>query len=206
MTWRRLFVLVSLRCLTGCGGAPFESTSFGPTPLAGAPSSAGAQAGASSGGRSGGAGGTSEIPDAPSGAAGELSEAGAAPTVPCDVSAWKALAFASSPTSTPALALDGDASTRWQSGEPRAKGQWFELDLGAGVVLQALELHTAAAFDMPQTAALELDGKRIAAAVTAGEGVIRFTFAAPAHIVRVVLVDGTATAWWSIDELGASCE
>jgi hypothetical protein len=73
-------------------------------------------------------------------------------------------------------------------------------------MLQALELHTVAVFDMPQAAALELDGKRIAAAVAAGDGVIRFRFEPePAHIVRVVLVDGAAANWWSIDELGATC-
>jgi hypothetical protein len=211
-----VLVLVSLvRCLTGCGGAPFESTSFGASPLGGAQSSAAAQAGAASGGPSGGtgAGGSiSEIPEAPGGAgeAGSSSteSAGAPPSLgfPCNTSAWQALAFASSPTSTPALALDGDASTHWQSGTPRAAGQWFELDLGAGEMLQALELHTVAVFDMPQAAALELDGKRIAAAVAAGDGVIRFRFEPePAHIVRVVLVDGAAANWWSIDELGATC-
>jgi len=197
--------------LVGCGGAPFESSSLAGSPLAGAPSSAGAQSAGESAGLSGGAasaagsggngGSISEIPDAPSGAGG--AELGAA----CETKAWKASAFAAA-ESPPALAIDGDTSTRWTSGTEREPGQWFALELGAGVVLEQLQFRTPATpADVPSSLELELDGQRVDAAATSPErGLLVLTFpATPASSARLVLTS-SAPSWWSIAEIAGVCQ
>ncbi len=215
-------VVVCLLLSTGCAGAPFESSTLDGSPLAGAQSSAGAPAAGSPAGISGGAGGgaggrpaggsNQETPEAPGGAGGAVLGAageGGAPLelAPCDTSTWQASAFASSVQSTPALAVDADEHTRWTSGEERQAGQWFELDLGAGVVLEQLEIRTSESpNDMPRAAELELDGVRVEATATAADGVLRFTFAAtPATSARVVLTEN-AQLWWSIASVGGLCK
>lgn len=220
----RCLWLVVVLLLVGCGGAPFESSSLTGSPLAGAPSSAGAQSAGESAGLSGGAAGAagnaaaagsiSEIPDAPGGAGGaELGAAGVdsggAPAIhlPCDTKAWKASAFATA-ESPPALALDGDTSTRWTSGIEREPGQWFALELGAGVVLEQLQFRTPATpADVPSSLELELDGQRVDAAATSPErGLLVLTFAAtPANSARLVLTS-SAPSWWSIAEIAAVCQ
>jgi len=216
-------VWLVLLLLVGCGGAPFEASSLAGSPLAGAPSSAGAQSAGESTGLSGGAGAagnvaaggsTSEIPDAPGGAGGaELGgvgvDSGGAPTLhfPCDTKVWKASAFASE-KSQPALALDGDASTRWTSGTEREPGQWFALELGAGVVLEQLQFRTPATpSDLPSSLELELDGQPVDAAATSPErGLLVLTFTPRAvSSVRLVLTS-SAPLWWSIAEIAGVCQ
>ncbi len=222
----RLLWLVLL-LVVGCGGAPFESSSLTGSPLAGAPSSAGAQSAGESAGPSGGAGGVAggnaagnaaggsiqEIPNASGGAGGaELGgagvDSGGAPTIrlACNTSAWKASAFASG--EAPALAIDGDASTRWTSGTAREPGQWFALELGAGVVLERLEIRALATpSDVPSSLELELDGKPVDALLSSPErGLLVLSFpSTPASSARLVLTSSAAT-WWSIAEIAGVCQ
>ena len=44
---------------------------------------------------------------------------------------WVATASASGSGSAPANALDGNALTRWSTGQPQTSGQWFQVDLGS---------------------------------------------------------------------------
>lgn len=223
--WNRavvLFLLVVLaRLVTACGGTPFESSNRPGSPLAGAQSSAGAQSAGASAGLSGGAGagGVPEIPEAPGGAGGDVQaaggaggadvETGGAPTIhlPCDTTAWKPSAFASRPAEPPAAAVDGDTVSRWSSGEPRAEGQWFALELGAGVVLDQLELGTPAyPGDLPSSLELELDGKPVDAAATSpAPGLLVLTFEATAASSARLVLTSSAVSWWSIAELGGRC-
>lgn len=207
--WNRALVLVALvlvvRLLTACSGAPFESSSLTGSQLAGAQSSAGALAAGSSAGLSGGGAGNN--------ASGDGGVAGVdVVAVPhrCDVSTWKASAFATSVylgrLELAAYMLDGDASTRWASGVPREPLQWVQLELGAGVDLVELHLSTAAVDDMPSAVALELDGKATPATLEPAGGVLVIRFAStPATSARLVLT-GSAPAWWSIAELGGLCQ
>ncbi len=226
---RRAVWLVAF-VLAGCGGDPFEPGSFPDSSLAGAQSSAGAQAVGSSAGLSGvagedaggapgelgGAAGSPEIPEAPGGAGGAVQGGGGSggsggvPSVPfpCNVKAWKASAFASSPTQPASLAVDVDAASRWSSGQSREIGQWFALELGAGVVLESLELRTIAApSDVPSSLELELDGKHVDAVATKPEpGRLVLTFApTPATSARLVLTSAALT-WWSIADLSGVCK
>jgi hypothetical protein len=208
--------------LVGCGGDAFEAGSFPDSSLAGAQSSAGAQAIGSSAGLSGvagadagelgGAGGTREIPDAPGGAGGAVlggADSGGAPPIglPCNVKAWKASAFASSATELPALAIDGAPASRWSSGVAREPGQWFALELGAGVVLERLEIRAETPSDVPAELALELDGKAVSALATSpAPGVLQLAFEArSARSARLVLTRSALT-WWSIAEVTAVCQ
>lgn len=209
--------------LVGCGGGdPFTSTELehpDGSELAGAAGAVSIGSGGShepggSGGKpnAGGAqasGGT--LPSADAGQGGEAGEGGTVEpaAVPCVVATWQPSAFASSgkPAETPASAVDGVAATRWSSGASRAAGQWFALELGAGVVLEQLELRTTAyPLDLPDALALELDGKPVAATVSKpAEGVLRLSFKATAASSARLVLTGEALSWWSIGDVAGLC-
>jgi hypothetical protein len=210
----------SVLLLVGCGGAPFEPSSLTGSPLAGAQSSAGAQSAGESSGLSGGAAGaaggsTSEIPEAPGGAGGaELGAAGVdsggAPTIhlPCETQSWTASAFASRDSQPASLMLDGDATSLWTSGTAREAGQWIALELGAGVVLERLELRAAATpADLPIFVGLELDGEPVDAVETSPErGLLVLTFAAQAASSARLVLTSSAPLWWSVAEITGGCQ
>lgn len=213
--------------LLSCGGEPFASSSAGGA--GDAPSLGGSAAGAAgvagavavelgghpaiagAGGVPGclqatpaGAGGE---PSSSAGAGGELGGAPAASSAPCVTSTWRASAFASSADEAPGLAVDGDALTRWQSGQAQAPGQWFALELGGVVELEQLELRNAPGFesDLPAGVGLVLDGKPVASTSSSAGGVLRVAFAATAaRSVRLELVS-SRTSWWTIYEIGGVC-
>ena len=204
--------------LVGCGGGAFEQGSPTGSELAGAAGDAAAGsigtggssmlsgaagvAGKPSPANDGGAGGELEQP-AVAGAGGELEQPAA---VACDRSSWKLEAFASWQAQLPALALDGDAETRWSSGAPRESGQWLALELGAAQTIEALELRTPATpGDLPSSLVVKLDGKATPATFEVSEGLLRVSFAAqPASSVRLEL-DAGALSWWSVAELAGLC-
>lgn len=197
--------------LLGCSGPAFESANPTDAEIAGAPSSAGSHVVGGAVALSGAAGVASgnEAGNSESGAGG-MGGAPDEPLAPCDASTWRASAFASngSPLEPAAQAVDGDASTRWSSGTEREPGQWFGLELGAGVVLAELELQAPASpGDLPPQLALELDGKATPATLReAAPGVLRLAFSpTPATSARLVLTS-SAPSWWSIAEVGGLCK
>lgn len=197
--------------LVGCGGPAFEQASPAGAELAGSPSVAGSLSAGGSGlpereataSGTGGAAGDGGAELVLGGAAGDAS---LPPPHPCDVSAWTAQAFASREAETsPAAALDGSPETRWTSGQAQAAGQWFALELGAGVVLEQLALSAAEPGDVPSLLRLELDGEAVDARATASDGALALAFVArPASSARLVLAT-SAPSWWSIGELQAVC-
>lgn len=212
-----LFVLV----LAGCGGEPFASSSAEP---GGAPSLGGSAAGAELGGSppaptaggssstgkpaavAGGSAGGSAAVAVDAGAGGELGGAPPVPAHACDTSTWTASAFASWTNEPAAFAVDGDPSTRWQSGTPRVDGQWFALELGDLVELEQLELRSAIPEDLPAHVALELDGQPVPSTSSLVGGVLRVSFAVTrASAVRLELVGSSSSDWWTIYEVGGSC-
>jgi hypothetical protein len=212
---RRVLWIVLL--LVGCGGAPFEASSLTGSPLAGAPSSAGAPSAGESSGLSGGAAGAAGGPAATGGAVGAVGGVGAggvdsggaaAIHLACDTSVWKASAFASRENKPPSLAIDGDPSTLWQSGTERAPGQWFALELGAGVVLERLEFRTLASpADLPSSLQLELDGEPVAALATSPElGALVLDFSPRAASSARLVLTSSAPQWWSIAEIAGVCQ
>lgn len=221
-------VVAALLVAIGCGGSPFEQGSTAASELAGAAGDAGAVS-IGSGGSSmlSGAAGEREPGDGGAGrgevepgvggssssGAGGLSSGGlngtggvATKPVACDVSSWEPSAFASLPNGAPAAAVDGSELTHWSSGESQATGQWFALAFPP-VVLEQLELRSLdQPNDVPQTVALELDGKPVAATASSPElGVLRLAFVAKrASSVRLVLTN-SGPLWWSIAELTGTC-
>lgn len=200
--------------LLSCGGEPFGGAGDAPNlggaaagaagavelggqPAIGAGGAAGQQAGAGAGG----------VVALDAGAGGELGGAPPASSGPCATSTWRASAFASSADEGPALAVDGDALTRWQSGQSQASGQWFALELGGAFELEQLELRNATGFesDLPAAVGLVLDGKPVASTSSSAGGVLRVAFAATvARSVRLELVS-SRLSWWTIYEIGGVC-
>jgi hypothetical protein len=187
--------------LIGCGGAEFTAgDANGGAGAAGASSIAG-----------GSSGGAAAAGAAHSTAGGSSGGAAAARSIACDRSAWTATAFASfvdtfgGPSES---ALDGDPSTRWSGGTPQDAGQWFELMLGEGQVLESVQLDNSQfEGDMPTTMALLLDGSAAPSTyVKTAPGHAELKPGAPrsARTARLLLT-GTALNWWSIGEVTARC-
>jgi F5/8 type C domain/Sigma-70, region 4 len=222
---RRFFLLgVALLCLVGCSGEPFASSpagDAGDSPSLGGSGVVGVAGGTQLGGHpaiagAGGVPGLLQQPDAgaggvavlDAGAGGELGGTPATSSEPCITSTWRASAFGSAADEGPALAVDGDVRTRWQSGEPQAPGQWFALELGGVRQLEQLELRNAPGFesDLPAGVDLVLDGKPVASTSSSAGDVLRVSFASTsASSVRLELV-GSRTTWWTIYEIGGVCK
>lgn len=201
--------------VVACGGEPFAgvvpSLGGSASSSAGGPSLGGsAGAGAGAGGQPStqliaGAGGDPE-PSSSAGAGGELGGAPpASSSGPCSTSGWRATAFATWEAEAPALAVDGDPLTRWQSGAAQAPGQWFALELDQVLELEQLELASAIPEDLPAAVDLVLDGKPVTSTSSRAGGVLRVSFApTTARVVRLELVSSSST-WWSIYEVGGLC-
>lgn len=138
--------------------------------------------------------------------------------VALDRSGWIASASATSPYGdVAARALDGDASTRWSSGEGQTPGLWFQVNMLTPQKISGLTLDAGyGAGDYPHAYLVfaSLDGvnwgKSIASGDTDSQGdgayvrpgqVIAITF--PEQLARFIRVldIGSAGNWWSITEL-----
>ncbi len=106
------------------------------------------------------------------------------------------------------LALDGDPKTKWETGRPMKKGDWFQVDLGKIVKIKSIELDTRESpKDFPKTYQLKLslDGTRWASSPKPlpGGPARRLTFRSGqrARFVRfeVASIDGDQP--WSIHEV-----
>ncbi len=121
----------------------------------------------------------------------------------------------------PELAIDGSEDTRFSTGEPQQGDEWLQVDFGEAVALTSVSLaccKVVAGFpesleDYARGWAVRLSDQPLdlgAPVLAAGEGApggIVATFA-PA-VGRYLLVTQTGSAvesWWSVHELGASCE
>jgi len=116
-------------------------------------------------------------------------------------------ASASHKTGTAALAIDGIAETRWDTGAPQLGAEWFQVDLGLVSPVRGVTVDTSASPEgYPGKAALylSLDGKNWGAPVAeqAGAAELRFTFPArEARYVRVCQTGRRETQLWSVHEL-----
>jgi hypothetical protein len=194
----------------GCAGGPFESgrsagssgsTNSVDTGAAGVDDARGTGDGGSPVLAASGTGGSGGVED--SGGTGGAGRPPVEALQPCGV-AWTARAFAGQP----ALAVDGDVSTSWTSGEPRDAGQWLEIDGTAK--LGALELLSPnKPNDLPGTLLVELDGVATATTSTKSAGALRVAFSERlVHSVRLVLdrgVEGGASSWWTVAEITTEC-
>jgi hypothetical protein len=106
----------------------------------------------------------------------------------------------------PAKALDDNMTTRFSTDEDQASGQYLQVDLGATVTFDELEMAVPSAPD-DYARAFHVDvynGKSwttVASCTgTSKTEVVSFP-TQTTHYVKVVLTAGSTTNWWSIDEL-----
>ena len=127
--------------------------------------------------------------------------------VPLPTTGWTATVSSSSSTDVPSRALDGDPATRWSTGQPQANGQFFQVDMGASHLITQVTLDTSgSSSDYPRGYALYLssDGTSWGTPVLTGAGtgpITQLSFAWQGARFLKIVQTGTASNWWSIDEL-----
>lgn len=110
-------------------------------------------------------------------------------------------------------AIDGDATTRWSTGEPQQPGQWFQIDLGYVANARKVVLDTTgSAGDYPReySVYLSTDGSVWGDAVVTGKGSGPITeIALPGQRSRFIKIEQTGKSdglFWSIHELKVEVE
>jgi hypothetical protein len=120
---------------------------------------------------------------------------------------WIASASASIGGDTPANALDGNAGTRWSTGQPQTNGQWFQVDLGSPQTFFQIEMDSglsAGDFAHGFQVLVSNDGINWGSPLVTGVGssqVISVTFASQTTRYVRVSQTGSAAQWWSLHEL-----
>lgn len=117
-----------------------------------------------------------------------------------------ATATAVPPGDNPTAAVDGDASTRWSSGQAQQPGQRLEVDLGRPVTFRRVALDSGGNlgdFARGWELSVSTDGtrwRRLAAGVGTGQLTL---VDVPRTRARFLRVSTTAAAgnWWSIADL-----
>ena len=102
-------------------------------------------------------------------------------------------------------ALDGDAASRWTSGQGQASGHWFRVDLGSAQTFDRLVLDSGTGGDYPRGLEVHVsdDGAtwtKVATAVGSGQ-MVEVPFAAQTSRHLKLVQTGSAGNWWSIHEL-----
>jgi type 1 glutamine amidotransferase/HEAT repeat protein len=119
---------------------------------------------------------------------------------------WKLSANRSS--AALANAIDGDASTRWDSGTAQRPGFWFAIDLGAERQLSSIILDSASSrndFPRGYRVDVSLDGKTWEGPVGMGHGDSAITtiplLPNKARMLKITLTDSVDPYYWSIHDL-----
>src|SRR5258708_16834276 len=117
---------------------------------------------------------------------------------------WAATASVSGSGLVPANALDGNALTRWSTGQPQASGQWFQVDLGSARSFSRIVMDSAAGeFPRGYEVYVSNDGTSWGRPIVIVSGTsqsIALNF--PAQMARYikVLQTGSAANSWSLIE------
>lgn len=105
-------------------------------------------------------------------------------------------------------ALDGDASTRWTTGEVQKDGQWFMVDVGWQATVAKVILDAAASpGDYPRgyEVYISTDGETWGEPVAKGAGTSPVTeivfLPTKGRYVKIVQTGATEGLWWSIHEM-----
>lgn len=122
-------------------------------------------------------------------------------------SGWTATASSVGAGSSLAGGIDGNSSTQWNTGANQANGQWYQVDMGANrtVAMVTVQTPNGQRDDYPRGYVLQLSTNGTTW-TTVGTG-IGFGWKRPisvtpqtARYIRITQT-GTATNWWSIDEV-----
>jgi glucosylceramidase len=129
---------------------------------------------------------------------------------------WTATANPSGPTNScctgdvAANAADGDASTRYSTGEGQAPGQYLQVDFGKQIPARQVVFDTGVSTtDYPRGYAVQVstDGTTWTTAVSDGQGTGQFTTVnlngRPIQDVRITLTATDANDWWSVADVRA---
>jgi hypothetical protein len=122
-----------------------------------------------------------------------------------NIAGWTATASMSAMNTTPAMAFDGNSTTRWSSGKtPQYGDEWFKLDLGQVLPLSQVWL-TAAGGDFPGAWEIDLSSDGQSYSVMGrglGTDTTKMTFATKsARYVMIKQIGSGYAHWWSINEL-----
>src|SRR6266850_1256849 len=118
---------------------------------------------------------------------------------------WLVTASVSASNAPPVNAVDGNALTRWSTGQPQANGQFFQIDLGTAQPFNRIVMNAATnEFPRGYEAYVSNDGTNWGSAIAAGAGGsqstnVNFT-SQVARYLRVVQT-GNASASWSLTEI-----
>jgi hypothetical protein len=126
---------------------------------------------------------------------------------------WNATASNYSPNAPEAItmALDGDASTRYESGAGLSPGMWFQLDMGYPRDFDQIVIQTTGS-DFPTTCKVYVtnDTASLGTAVTTWTGTVTATITItpdkPAYGQYIRLVSqSSSSSWWSVNEINVRC-
>jgi glucosylceramidase len=131
-------------------------------------------------------------------------------------SGWTATANPSGPTNScctgdvAANAVDGDASTRYSTGEGQASGQYLQVDFGKAIPARQVVFDTGASTgDYPRGYAVQTsaNGTDWNTVVPDGQGTGQFTTVDlpgnPIQYVRMTLTTADPNDWWSVADVRA---
>jgi hypothetical protein len=126
---------------------------------------------------------------------------------------WVATASSSKSTDVPANLLD-NMITRWTTGKPQAGDEWLQLDFGATVSLDYINLQQGTdTNDYPRGYSVivsNMSGDLMATPVLTGSGKtgVSTAISLPSMATgRYLLIKqtGTSLSWWSAEEIEVSC-
>lgn len=119
---------------------------------------------------------------------------------------WTASASVTEPGGAAANAIDGNAGTRWSTGAAQANGQWYQVDMGRNQTFNRVLIDAgASANDYPRGYQVQVSTNgtswtTVASGSTSmASAVVEFR-PQVARYLKVVQT-GTATSWWTIQEL-----
>ena len=121
-------------------------------------------------------------------------------------SSWVATASSSGTGTTPSGAIDGNTSTRWTTGAAQTNGQWYQVDMGQTQTFNRVLLDAGSSTgDYPRGYQVEVSSDdtnwTTVATGTGSSQAVLVTF--PVQVARYLKIvqTGTATNWWSIQEM-----
>jgi glucosylceramidase len=106
--------------------------------------------------------------------------------------------------------VDGDASTRYSTGEGQAPGQYLQVDFGKAIPARQVVFDTGVSTgDYPRGYAVQTstNGTNWNTVLADGQGAGQFTTVdlpgSPVHYVRLTLTSADPGDWWSVADVRA---
>jgi len=118
---------------------------------------------------------------------------------------WVVTASSNAGTDFPPNTIDGNAATRWTTGEPQIMGQNIKIDLGVTQTFNQITLEAGTATNAPQAYSIKVsaDDSTWSPPVASGAGSVTVTANFPTQTARYIKITQTGSSAnpWSIQEL-----